>query len=223
MDSHWLHRLERLAPYGWTAVGMAVVYTVWIFAARDLGSGRLGVKHAEPLLPWLTSSEPRIVAFYTGDTNIYRGKSATLCYGVVNVKAVRLEPAVEQLGPSINRCFAVAPKETTSYTLVATGNDGRELSASFQVIVNPPPPEFLFVDTSGKEIVRGERWALCYGVKNATSVRLEPMFPSLPAISKHCLMMYPAVSTEFKLVIKGESGATESIKVPLKVKNKART
>jgi hypothetical protein len=209
-------KLERVLPFGWMIVGMAILYLFWIFVTRDLAWGPVGQK-SEQLLPWLSGSEPKILAFYSSPT-IVRGEPGTICYGVLNVKSVRLDPPVDQITPSLNRCIAISPRQATTYTLYAEGNDGRQLTASFSVAVVPPAPSIEFISVSTKTLERGDRYAICYGVKHATSVKLEPSvgMPT-PVARKHCIMFYPQVSMEYKLTATGEDGRTEAMKIPLKV------
>ena len=54
-----------------------------------------------------------------------------ICYGVLNAKAVRIEPRVEGVSPSLNRCVEVSAEKETRYTLTAEGADGRTVSESF--------------------------------------------------------------------------------------------
>lgn len=209
-------RLERLAPFGWMLVGMVFLYVLWVLVTRDLAWGPRG-KSPEQILPWLLGTEAKILAFYSTPVMI-RGEPGTICYGVLNVKSVRLDPPVEPITPSLNRCIAVAPKQTTVYTLYAEGNDGKQLTASFTVVVKPPPPSFLFVSVSAREVVRRERYAICYGVKNAVAVRLEPsMGVPTPPAKKHCVLFYPPVSMEFRLSAQGEDGTVETMKIPVRV------
>jgi hypothetical protein len=209
-------RLEKLVPVGWTIVGLVVLYVLWLLIARDLAWGPSIGKAPEQLLPWLSGSDPKILAFYSAPV-VERGSSAVICYGVLNVKAVRLDPPVQAISPSLNRCVSVEPKQTTAYTLYATGNDGKDLTASFTVQVVPPPPSFIFVDTSGKEIEAGDRYSVCYGVKNAVAVRLQPPVAALPPSPKNCVMFMPPPSANFKITAVGEDGRTTSLDWSMKV------
>ena len=207
-------KLQRLMLLGWIVAGLAVVYLFWLVAARDL---RTAAKAPEPLLPWLAGSESKILAFYSSPT-IVRGERGTICYGVLNVRSVRLDPPVERIAPSINRCIAIAPLQPTTYTLHAEGNDGRQYTASFTVNVVPPAPSFEFVSVSTKLLERGDRYAICYGVKNATAVRLQPSVGmATPVAKKHCLMLFPQKSTDFELTAFGEDGRSDAMKFSLKV------
>ena len=79
-------------------------------------------------------SELSIQSFY-GNSQIRRGQSAQLCYGVANAKKVTLDPPVGPVWPSYSRCLDVSPSKTTTYTLTATDDAGHSASQSFTVKV----------------------------------------------------------------------------------------
>jgi hypothetical protein len=58
-----------------------------------------------------------------------------LCYGVVNAKAVKVDPPVEQLKPSAHHCFEIAPKKTTTYTITADDGAGHTKSEALTIQV----------------------------------------------------------------------------------------
>jgi hypothetical protein len=67
---------------------------------------------------------------------IKRGETAQICYGVANAKTVTLEPQSNQVWPSHNLCVDVKPVKTTTYTLTATGPDGKSLTQQVTVQVH---------------------------------------------------------------------------------------
>jgi type II secretory pathway pseudopilin PulG len=66
---------------------------------------------------------------------IHSGETAQICYGVANAKSVTLQPQSSQVWPSHNLCVDVKPSKTTTYTLVATGTDGKSVSQQVTVEV----------------------------------------------------------------------------------------
>ena len=85
-------------------------------------------------------SELKIVQFYSAAADVLEGDPATICYGVINAKSVRIEPPVDGVGVSINRCVQVAPRKDTRYTLFAAGRDGAVLSQSIVIRTHPRRP-----------------------------------------------------------------------------------
>lgn len=112
---------------GLVMAGAAALYLGWVLADRLIASRR----------PERTPSPGavRITHFYANSGDLAQGEKATLCYGVVNARSVRIEPHVQDLAPSPNRCLQIAPLADTRYTLLAEGVDGRRVSESFLVEV----------------------------------------------------------------------------------------
>lgn len=173
-----------------------------------------------------TPQEARIVQFYAVPGAIERGGSATICYGVENARAVRIEPAVETLSPSPNRCFAVTPGRDTSYTLFAEGDTGAPASRSLTIQVkagwSPRPADVGLITlfaAAATEVPAGMPVTLCYGVRGAASVHLEPEGRSLPPAEKQCITVHPAATTTYSLVASGTSGGrSERQKIVIRVK-----
>lgn len=67
---------------------------------------------------------------------IRRGETAQVCFGVANAKTVTLEPQTNKVWPSHNLCVDVKPAKTTSYTLTATGADGKNITQQVTVEVH---------------------------------------------------------------------------------------
>jgi len=66
---------------------------------------------------------------------IHRGETAQVCFGVANARTVTLQPQNSQVWPSHNLCVDVKPAKTTTYTLTATGADGKSVSQQVTVEV----------------------------------------------------------------------------------------
>lgn len=159
--------------------------------------------------PELATRELRILNFYAPRIP-ERGKPATICYGVINAARVELDPPLAEISPSISRCVEVTPGRAARLTLRAYGADGRVAAASFDLPVAEPQPEILFVDISSREIRRGERFTVCYGVRFATRVRVEPGAFSLPASEKKCATWFPVLAPA-KLIAEGPGGTAEVV------------
>src|ERR1039458_4801211 len=65
----------------------------------------------------------KILQFYARDGVIAEGESTVICYGVLNAKSVRIDPPVESVYPTLNKCVTVQPEHDTKYTLTAEGKD----------------------------------------------------------------------------------------------------
>ncbi len=65
-----------------------------------------------------------------------RRETAQVCFGVANARTVTLEPQNSQVWPSHNLCVDVKTAKTTTYTLTATGADGKSVSRQVTVEVH---------------------------------------------------------------------------------------
>jgi len=198
-------------------MGLATVRLGWIWWQRS--ETRPPLARAVPTLPYEEfDAGLRITHFYARAGEITDGEPNLICYGVRNARSVRIEPAVENLSPSLNRCFFTEPRQDTEYRLVAEGSDGAEASAAFQVRVKPAPPEIRLFAVSEKRIVRNDAVTLCYGVAHAMSVRLDPDGWNLAPVALNCARIYPKASGTFTLVATGAGGRTERRKFAVEVK-----
>lgn len=68
------------------------------------------------------------------------------------------------------------------------------------------------------EITAGDRNLVCYGVRNATSVRIEPPVENLSPAMNRCFFVDPQEDTTYQLVAEGPDGAraSESFRVHVK-------
>ena len=208
--------------YGYALAGLVFIYLAWIGLSRhiatraverSLRAKRAAVAGAMPA----AGAGVRILHFYAGNGVIVRGDHTVACYGVENAKSVRLDPPVEEITPSLNRCFAAEPTRDTTYTLYATGHDGKEVSVSFTIRVTPAPPKILFVAINKTSLRRGEPLAICYGVENAASVVIGPMGWRLTPSPKHCVMYMPGATLRYTVTATSPEGRTDRESFTVKV------
>ena len=119
----------------WIPVCISLLYLGWVFWQRHNEQAQTKPERVErdPLAKY--GSTLKILQFYTSGGEIAAGQKALLCYGVVNATAVKLDPPVESVWPSVSRCFEVTPAKTTRYTLTAEGAGGASASESVEVVV----------------------------------------------------------------------------------------
>lgn len=122
---------------------VVAIYVGWILYARHAGTRAFNERAAEAqakkqhvadqaAIEQLGGSELAIQMLYAAP-RIKKGESAQVCFGVANAKSVTLEPQTNPVWPSHNLCVDVKPAKTTTYTLTATGADGKTVSE--QVVV----------------------------------------------------------------------------------------
>ncbi len=216
--------MKQVANALWMAFVVALLGLGWTWLQRHEGNLRMerarqaSRRHAERAAVEDIGTAVRITQFYARTGEMTDAERNIICYGVRNAKTVRLDPPVENLAPSLSRCFWIEPKQDTTYTLFAEGTDGSQDSASFQVYVKPAPPHIQFVAVSHAEVRRGEPVTVCYGVDHAKGVRLEPLAGPLPAVAKNCTRFYPASTAKYTLVAFDAQGRSDREKFSIRVK-----
>jgi hypothetical protein len=130
--------LRKVLPYTTAGVVLAALYMAWVFASRWNDDRR--IEHAataqrskldREITELYGSGRLKILSFYVSPGLIRRGEKALVCYGVVNARTVRLDPAIERVWPSASRCFTVMPDRETRYTLTAEDANGHTATESF--------------------------------------------------------------------------------------------
>jgi hypothetical protein len=93
-----------------------------------------------PEMDWVDPTKgAQIIQFYVYPNVILAGGKSSLCYGVAQVKEVRLNPPAGDVEPTFNRCLPVSPKQTTTYTLTATDANGKQLQRTTVLYVLSKP------------------------------------------------------------------------------------
>jgi hypothetical protein len=130
--------LRKVLPYTTAGVVLAALYMAWVFASRWNDNRRIEQaasaqrsKLDREITELYGSSRLKILSFYVSPGLIRRGEKALVCYGVVNARTMRLDPAVERMWPSASRCFTVTPDRETRYTLTAEDANGHTATESF--------------------------------------------------------------------------------------------
>ena len=130
--------LRKVLPYTTAGVLLAALYTAWVFASRWNDNRRVeqaaAAQHSKldrEITELYGSGRLKILSFYVSPGLIRRGEKALVCYGVVNARTLRLDPAVERVWPSASRCFSVMPDRETHYTLTAEDAEGHTVTESF--------------------------------------------------------------------------------------------
>src|ERR1044071_7066781 len=116
--------------------GLGAGYLGWVSGPRAVATSRWQREHARPqsqsgFASTYGGDSVKILQFYAEEGSVVEGGRTLICYGVVNAKSVRIEPAIAQLAPSLNRCVPATLERQTRYTLTAEGNDGRTVSEEF--------------------------------------------------------------------------------------------
>ena len=132
--------------YSSIAIVVVAAYVVLIFLSRYDLNRRIEKSNAERQaeqrreedrkeIEILGGSDLAIRAFYISPPLIRQGESAEICYDVANAKTVTLDPPEAEVWPSHSRCFHVAPKRSTTYTLTISDAAGKTATQSVELTV----------------------------------------------------------------------------------------
>ncbi|MGA3189326.1 MAG: hypothetical protein ABSF22_19660 [Bryobacteraceae bacterium] len=130
--------LRRMLPYTTAAVLIAFLYAGWTIYSRLTANRRADEEAAARKLAFdqktlnMIGSDLKITQFYAN----YGGAKTLVCYGVANAKSVRIEPAIEEITPSLGRCIEASPPKTTEYTLTAEDGAGHSVTQTIVVKVH---------------------------------------------------------------------------------------
>lgn len=171
----------------------------------------------------------RIVDFTPSPASVNSGEKVQLCYELVDANAASIEPSVGALTDKTKSCLNVEPTQTTSYTLFATGADGRTVSRQLKVDVAPlPEPTPLATitlfeprRTAGTSNAPKSPADLCYEVHGANSVRIEPEVGAVESVESGCRTVSPARTTVYTLTATGSDGRPATKPATVKVEQPA--
>ncbi|MBZ5610595.1 MAG: hypothetical protein LAP38_20215 [Acidobacteriia bacterium] len=133
--------LRRALPILTVIIGVAVLYDGWIFYSRwssarklEQERARAEAERASRTIKLLGGDQLKILGFYAAPAVVQRGQATSICFGVTGAARVRIEPPiVEDLHPSLSRCFQVAPRNDTEYKLTAEDAAGHTMTQSMVV------------------------------------------------------------------------------------------
>jgi hypothetical protein len=134
--------LRTLLPYTSAALIVAALYAGWILWSRHQATVEAvqaqkaqEAQRDETVVRELGGDSLRILSFYATPGVVRPGEKALVCYGVSNAKTVKIEPPLDDVGPSLSRCLEAHPRKTTEYTLTARDAAGHEARQSFTLQV----------------------------------------------------------------------------------------
>jgi len=207
---------RKILTITWIALLAAILYAGWTIASRRAQpihpvSPAGDSKEAE-LLRIYGGDEVKILQFYARDGRVTEGTSSVICYGVLNARSVRMEPPVEGVTPSLNKCVEIAPEHNTRYTLIAEGKDGRMVSATFELGVVADPdalPKVTAFEVVNKSLnyLGNPVYLLSFGAQNPEEVSIDPpAFPTLHRAPYGRFYVAPRQTTTYTLTVTGKFG-----------------
>ena len=207
----------RLQPYLRILLAGVVVYVGWIFLNRWLADRRWKQHEQTAAVnsefeKVYGGAEVKILNFYARDGVLTEGGKTVICYGVVNARSVRIEPPLDGVGVTINRCLEAAPEHDTRYTLTAEGNDGRTVSESFLLSVRAdadalPEITSFRIAARKKDYLGRTVFLLAYADRNAEEISIDPpVFEPMHRSPNGQFYVAPQQTTTYTLTVKGKHG-----------------
>lgn len=207
----------------------AAGYLAWVYGSRHTASTKLedAARRAqaarnEQFLKNYGGKVVRILQFYASEGELTEGSPVSICYTVINARAIRIEPPLPRVGVAFNRCVEDRPEKTTRYTLTAEGIDGSAVSESFVVRAKADPRTLPLIRRFG--IVRSyddplrKVYSLSFETANAAEVSIEPpVFPVLQGASHGQFYVEPLRTTTYTLRAVDKTGRAVEQKLTIEV------
>ena len=132
---------------------------------------------------WVDPSKGlKIIMFYGTPAVVDEGEPASICFGVQNAKSVRIDPPINELRPTFNRCLDPMRGPKIEYFNVRTTSATKD----------------------------GTVHLICFATWNAELVAIQP--PAFPAwkLLQGCFYAIPKAQTKYTLTASGTMGRTVS-------------
>jgi hypothetical protein len=136
------------------------------------------------------------------------GESSTLSWATQGAQTVTIT-GVTGAQP-LNGSAVVSPTQTTTYTITATGADGKSASAQAIVTVTTGgAPRVISFSLNPTNINAGQSSQLCWNVEGATSISIAPGVGNVQA--QACMAVSPTTTTQYVLTARNAQGTTTAI------------
>jgi hypothetical protein len=183
-----------------------------VLACCGCGGGSSGTKAPAPQAQ---TTPVKITQFYASERKIPKGLKGSLCYGVEHASKVELTPAVDVVWPAPVRCIEIAPKQNTTYTLTAYGEDGSKAVKSVEVSAGSAPPRVYDLSVNSVLIHPGEQIVVCFKVENAKRIKAGPgEFDA----ERNCIADKPRKTTVYRISALGDDNQIDTGTVTVKVR-----
>jgi hypothetical protein len=196
----------------WIAIAVLALYTGWLIGRhRGWSLGWHGWRTPESAIsvPEGLGGRVKIVQFYAREGVVTEGGATVICYGVLNAKAVRIDPPIADIWPSLNHCIEVRPAQETRYTLTAQGADGTSVAQSFTLRTAAdkallPKITSFRVLACKKDYLGEPLFKLSFTDQNAEEVWVEPAV--IPTLHRAPYGEFYATPGTYTLSVKGKYG-----------------
>jgi hypothetical protein len=140
--------------------------------------------------------------------------SPQLCYALQNARRARIEPGIGDLNNLTNGCPNIPTRDRQTYTLTATGADGKSDTRSI-TFTPPEPPKPLpigIISFSGpsRPIKPRSEARLCYSTLGEGTAAITPQPGRVQPSIRNCVTVSPARTTEYTLTVTTPQGEKKS-------------
>ncbi|HYN82230.1 MAG TPA: AAA family ATPase [Gemmatimonadaceae bacterium] len=209
--------ISPLIKFGLPSLAGAGLLAVLLFGPfRSRNDGSIGVVDI-PAPPPPTA--PQITSFAAQPNSLTDEGSVTLCYNVLNGDALEIDNDVGQVRPPSAGCIATTVKETTTFTLTATGSDGRVVTQQARVDVAHPDIGLEFT-AEPQTVTRPDSALLCYQASRASSLTIDHDVGRVQMPSpgqRVCIAVRPSETTTYTLSAIGSFNRTASRELTVSV------
>ncbi len=151
-----------------------------------------------------TKAAIRVVNFSATPSQISAGQRSIISWNVPGATSVHISPTVDSVNPS--GTATVAPLQTTSYTLTATGPGGQQISQTLTITVGASAPSIVRFTASPVTISAGQSSTLSWATTGVKNVTISGVGGNLPANGSQSVT--PATTTTYTLMATGADGKT---------------
>jgi NB-ARC domain len=188
-----------------------LTYTLTAYAADGTTTSQTVTLNVEPL-----PAQAEIVQFRVDRQDGPGGPNDVqfrLCYEVRNAAHAEIDNNGGSVVLNRPHCQPITPQQTTTYTLSATGPDGRTVTR--QAIADatklPAPPPQIVSFEAPERVIQGNAADLCFQLKDASSAQIEPGPRRVPIIAdRQCIKVTPLERTTYTLRAFNSEGLEKS-------------
>jgi len=149
----------------------------------------------------------QILRFAASPNTIGLGASTTLSWSTSNATSISISPTVGTV--TANGSTTVSPATTTSYTLSATGADGKTVTAVTTVTVSGSAiPQIVTFVATPQSIAPGGSTQICWQVTGSTSISIAPSIGT-NLNANACATVTPSATTTYTLTATNAVGTVQ--------------
>jgi hypothetical protein len=155
----------------------------------------------------VTATAAQIVRFAASPSTIAMGAQSTLSWTTSGASSVSISPTVGTV--SANGSTTVSPASTTSYTITATGSDGKTVTAVATVTVTGSAiPQIVVFTATPQTISAGQSSKICWQVTGSTNISIAPSIGS-GLNANDCATVTPSSTTTYTLTATNAIGQVQ--------------